>query len=191
MRRLHCSHKGPREAERCSSPPKVKVEVALGKVETVTVTVKKRGGSIEVAGRTTVLGVLGRREGHHCHSEFKYRSGLLDQLGDLVEGYPCAHSERGVWRGESGDRRGRSCGSLFWPFCSFIVCWLIDHVHDLYKQERLEGLKRRGENPVLLDDMESEVHDQLVEMFGDTFAAKIARDGGWARMLLAKAQVAG
>ena len=61
----------------------------------------------------------------------------------------------------------------------------------LVEQEQLEVLERRSENPVPLDDMESEVHDQLVEVFGETFAVKIARDGGWARRLLAKAQVAG
>ena len=39
--------------------------------------------------------------------------------------------------------------------------------------------------------MESEMHDLFAEVFGETFAAKIARDGGWARRLLVKAQVAG
>ena len=58
-------------------------------------------------------------------------------------------------------------------------------------QEQLEVLERRSDNPVPLDDMESEVRDQLVEVFGETFAAKMARDGSWARGLLAKAQVAG
>ncbi len=58
-------------------------------------------------------------------------------------------------------------------------------------QEQLEVLERRSENPVPLDDMESDVRDQLVEVFGEAFAAKIVRDGGWARRLLAKAQVAG
>ena len=58
-------------------------------------------------------------------------------------------------------------------------------------QEQLEVLERRSENPVPLDDIESDVRDQLVEVFGEAFAAKIVRDGGWARRLLAKAQVAG
>ena len=58
-------------------------------------------------------------------------------------------------------------------------------------QEQLEVLERRSENPVPLDDMENEVREQLVEVFGETFTAKIIRDGGWARRLLAKAQVTG
>jgi hypothetical protein len=58
-------------------------------------------------------------------------------------------------------------------------------------QEQLEVLDKRSENPVPLDDMENEVRDQLIEVFGETFATKIARDGSWARRLLAKAQVAG
>ena len=56
MRCLRYSHKGPLEAERCSSPLKVKMEVALSKVETMTVTVRKGGGSIEVAGRERLQG---------------------------------------------------------------------------------------------------------------------------------------
>ena len=60
-----------------------------------------------------------------------------------------------------------------------------------YVQEQLEVLERRSENPVPLDDMESDVRNQLLEVFGEAFAVKIARDGGWARRLLAKAQVAG
>ena len=47
----------------------------------------------------TVLGALGRREGYHRHSEFEYRFGLRDLLGDSVEGYPCAHSEREIVHG--------------------------------------------------------------------------------------------
>ena len=58
-------------------------------------------------------------------------------------------------------------------------------------QEQLEVLERRSESPVPLDDMESEIHDELVEVFGEMFAAKIERDGSWARRLLAKTQVAG
>ena len=74
-------------------------------------------------------------------------------------------------------------------FCSFIV-WLAQTFMTCL-QEQLEVLERRSENPVPLDDMESDVRDQLVEVFGDTCAAKIVRDGGWARRLLAKAQVTG
>ena len=68
---------------------------------------------------------------------------------------------------------------------------LLGHMFMTCVQEQLEVLERRSENPVPLDDMESDVRDQLVEVFGETFAAKITRDGGWARRLLAKAQVAG
>jgi len=52
-----------------------------------------------------------------------------------------------------------------------------------YVQEQLEVLERRSENPVPLDDMESDAHNQLLEVFGEAFAVKIARDGGWARRL--------
>ena len=80
-------------------------------------------------------------------------------------------------------RRGR--------FAIFIVCWLIVHIHDVWKQGQFEVLDRLSENPVPLDDMQSKVYDQPVEVFGETFAAKTARDSGWARRLLSKAQVAG
>ena len=46
-----------------------------------------------------VPGALSRREGYHRHSEFEYKCGLRDQLGDSVEGYPCAHSEREIVHG--------------------------------------------------------------------------------------------
>ena len=39
-------------------------------------------------------------------------------------------------------------------------------------RNNFEDLDRRSENPVLLDDMESEVHDQLVEVFGETHPYK-------------------
>ena len=45
------------------------------------------------------------------------------------------------------------------------------HVYDLFKQRQLEVLDMRNENPVPLDDTESEEYDQLVEVFGETFAA--------------------
>ena len=67
----------------------------------------------------------------------------------------------------------------FGRFAVLFVCWLVCiYVQDLCKQEQFEVLYRHSENPVLLDDMESEVHDQPVEVFGETFAAKTARDGG-------------
>ena len=56
MRRLRYSHKGPLEAERCSNPPKVNVEVVPSKEETMIVIVRKRGGSIEVAGSEKLQG---------------------------------------------------------------------------------------------------------------------------------------
>jgi hypothetical protein len=76
------------------------------------------------------------------------------------------------------------------PFAFLFYC-LLARMFTNCVQEQLEVLERRSENPVPLDDMESDVRDRLGEVFGETFAAKITRDGGWARRLLAKAQVAG
>jgi len=47
-----------------------------------------------------------------------------------------------------------------------------------YVQDQLNVLERRSENPVPLDDMESDMRNQLLEVFGEAFAVKIARDSG-------------
>ena len=41
----------------------------------------------------------GSARGYHHRSEFEYRCGLRDQLGDSVEGYPSAHSGREIVHG--------------------------------------------------------------------------------------------